>query len=444
MRIALVSPKGPLYRRRGGIFKQSLRYMPLTFPTLASLIPEDVQAILECHDEGIDEIPASLDADLVGMTVLTGTAPRAYELAARFRAAGQTVVLGGPHVTLAPDEAARHADAIVVGYAEDTWPQLLRDYRDGRLMPRYTQSPTLDLAGRPLPQRSILPRWKYLTPHVFEATRACKHGCEFCVAPSAWGRKQLQRPVADIVADMRAMKTRRAIFVDLNLISDRHYATELFQAIKPLGIEWYGLATTKLCDDIPLLDLAAESGCRGLLMGLESIRPQNLRDLRKGFNRPDDYRTVVQRLHERRISLQGCFVFGLDHDTPDIFQQTAEMAVDLGIDLPRFAVATPFPATPLYQRLEAENRIIDRDWSHYDGQHVVFEPKRMSARDLEQGLVQAWRYAYSWRGIARRLRKTAAPWYVAGLTNLGYRHYAFGLDRFYNCDWGLATAAEAR
>lgn len=443
-RIALVSPKGPLYRRRGGIFRQSLRYMPLTFPTLAALVPPELDASIRCYDEGIDELPASIDADLVGLTVLTGTAPRAYELAARYRAAGRTVVLGGPHITLAPDEAQAHADAIVVGYAEDTWPQLLRDFAAGRLQPRYVQGPDLDLAARPLPRRSVLPRRKYLTRHVFEATRSCRHGCEFCVAPSAWGRKQLQKPVAAIVDDMRRLGTRRAIFVDLNLISDRDYARELFTALKPLGIQWYGLSTTRLCDDLPLLDLAAESGCRGLLMGLESIVPENLRGLRKGFNRPAEYGRIVGLLHERNISLQGCFVFGLDNDTPEVFARTAELAVDVGIDLPRFAIATPFPGTPLYHRLRRENRIIDWNWEHYDGQHVVFQPARMSVGELEQGLLRAWQQAYSWPGIARRLRKTAAPWYVAGLTNLGYRHYAFGLDRFYNCDWWFDMPAEAR
>lgn len=444
LRIALISPKGPLYRRRGGIFKQSLRYMPLTFPTLASLVPPELDASVQCYDEGIEDIPEHIDADLIGMTVITGTAPRAYELAAHFRRQGKTVVLGGPHVTLIPDDAQPHADAIVTGYAEESWPALLRDYLTGKLQPRYTQAADLKLEGYPLPDRSILPRFKYLTPHVFEATRSCIHACEFCVAPSAWGRKPLQKPVDEIVADMRRMGTKRAIFVDLNLISNKAYARELFQALKPLGIQWYGLSTTRLCDDVELLDLVAESGCRGLLMGLESIYPGNLKGLRKGFNKPDEYRRVVNMLHERRIALQGCFVFGLDEDTPEVFLETAELAVDIGIDLPRFAIATPFPGTPLYHRLEAENRIIDRNWEHYDGQHVVFQPKGMSVSELQHGLVDAWKHAYGWRGIARRMRHTAAPWYVAALTNMGYRHYAFGLDRFYTCDWFADTPLSIR
>jgi radical SAM superfamily enzyme YgiQ (UPF0313 family) len=363
---------------------------------------------------------------------------RAYELSRRFRAEGKTVVLGGPHVTLVPDDAQPHADSIVVGYAEEEWPRLLQDLVAGELRPRYVQSPGLDLAGRPLPDRSVLPEKRFLTADVFEATRGCIHDCSFCVVPSAWGRKPLQKPVDDILADLRQRRARQAIFVDLNLIADRRYATELFEALIPLHLQWYGLATTLLCEDIPLLDLAAKSGCRGLLMGLESIRPANLQQSHKRFNHPESYGRIVQMLHERDIALQGCFVFGMDDDTPSVFRETAELAVEIGIDLPRFAIVTPFPGTALYQQLDAQGRILTRNWDLYDGQHVVFEPQQMSTETLLRGNEQAWRYAYRWRSIARRLRRTGAPWHVALTTNLGYRFYARHLDRFYNCDWKLA------
>lgn len=435
-RIALISPKGPLYRHRGGIFGRSLRYMPLTLPTLVSLIPPELHAEVVCYDEGIGEVdPNRIDADLVGLTVITGTAVRAYELARAFRARGATVVLGGPHVTLAPDDAQPHADSIVVGYAEDEWPRLLRDFTAGRLLPRYVQAPTLELAGRPLPDRSVLNRWKYLTDNVFEATRGCVHNCSFCVVPNAWGRKPYQKPVEEVTADIRRQRAKKAIFIDLNLIADKAYASRLFEALVPLSIEWYGLATTLLCDDLPLLDLAARSGCRGLLMGLESIEQENLRDNHKSFNDPRRYREVVARLHERRIALQGCFVFGLDEDTPEVFEKTARFAIDSRIDLPRFAIVTPFPGTDLYLRLDAEKRILTRNWELYDGQHVVFRPAQMTVRQLQEGTEYAWKFAYRWSNIGRRLRHTAAPWHVAALTNLGYRYYAFRLHRFYNCDW---------
>ena len=440
MKIVLISPKGPLYRHRGGIFRRSLRYMPLTLPTLAALIPAELDVELSCVDEGIAEVDTEIPADLVGLTVITGSAPRAYELAAAFRRRGVTVVLGGPHVTLAPDDAQPHADAIVVGYAEEEWPRLLRDFAAGRLARRYVQSPALDLAGSPLPDRDVLPRRRYLTSDVFEATRGCVHDCDFCVVPAAWGRKPLQKPVAEVVADVRRQGARRAIFVDLNLIADKKYAARLFTALKPLRIQWYGLATTLLGDDEPLLDLAAESGCRGLLMGLESIDPRNLKRSRKGWGHPARYAELVRRLHQRRIALQGCFVFGLDEDGPEVFLDTARFAVEAKIDLPRFAIVTPFPGTALFQRLDAEGRILTRDWQSYDGQHTVFQPARMSPGELERGTEKAWKHAYSVTNVARRLRATAAPLRVALATNLAYRFYAYRLHRFYTCDWMMDRA----
>lgn len=439
-RVALISPKGPLYRHRKGIWKKSLRYQPLTLTTLAALVPADFPADLELIDEGIADVPDGLEVDLVGITVITGTARRAYELADRFRERGITVVLGGPHVTLIPDDAQPHADAVVVGYAEDTWPQLLRDFAAGCLKTRYHQSPDLNIGGRPFPKRELLPADRYVTSEVFEATRACVHGCDFCVVPTAWGRKPYQKPVAEVVADIRQRNARKLIFIDLNLISHRGYAKDLFSALIPLRVQWYGLATVLLADDDELLGLARKSGCKGLLMGLESISNTNLKASGKGFNSPDRFARVVRRLHDHGIALQGCFVFGLDDDEPDVFLKTAEFAVQAKVDLPRFAVVTPFPNTPLYLRLEAEGRILTRDWELYDGQHVVFQPKHMSVRELQEGIEAAWKHAYSVPSIFRRLWHSPAPMPVRVATNLGYRFYAHHLSRFYNCDWIIGSS----
>jgi radical SAM superfamily enzyme YgiQ (UPF0313 family) len=444
LKVVLISPKGPLYRHRGGIWKKSLRYQPLTLTTLAALIPPDVPADVRLIDEGIADVPLDLDADLIGLTVITGTAVRAYALADHFRRRGLTVVLGGPHVTLIPDDAAPHADAIVVGYAEDTWPQLLRDFAAGTLQPRYHQAPGLEIGGRPFPRRDLLPSEHFLTSNVFEATRGCVHSCEFCVVPVAWGKKPFHKPVAEVVADIRQHGARKLIFVDLNLVAHRGYALELFRALIPLRVQWYGLATVLLTEDAELLELCGRSGCRGLLMGLESISPANLRLTHKSFNSPENYARVVQRLHDHGIALQGCFVFGLDDDEPDVFLKTAEFAVAAHIDLPRFAVVTPFPNTALYLRLEAEGRILTKNWELYDAQHVVFQPKRMSVAQLQAGVETAWKHAYSVRSIARRIRHSPAPWPVKLGTNLGYRFYAHNLGRFYNCDWIIGRAPSRR
>jgi radical SAM superfamily enzyme YgiQ (UPF0313 family) len=435
MKIALLSPKGPLYRHRGGIFKKSLRYAPLTLTTLASLVPPELNPEFKLYDEGIDDIPLDLEADIVGMTVITGTSTRAYELARYFRKRGIPVVLGGPHVTLVPEEAQRFADCIVVGYAEQTWPALLRDFAAGKLGSRYEQGSNLDLSNLPFPRRELLNSRHYLTMNVFEATRSCAHSCEFCVAPSAWGRKQYQKPVEYVIEDIRRQRAKKLIFIDLNLISDKRYATELFSAMVPLRVQWFGLSTAIVSHDLKLLDLMAASGCRGLLVGFESISEQNLSLTKKSFNTSVDYAEVVRLFHERGISVQGCFVFGMDHDDTDVFDRTAQFVVDTHIDLPRFAISTPFPGTPLFHRLEHEGRILTHDWERYDGQHVVFQPKRMSVSDLKLGHERSWKFAYRYRSIARRIAGSRTQIPIAIMANIGYRFYAYHLQTFYNCDW---------
>jgi radical SAM superfamily enzyme YgiQ (UPF0313 family) len=437
MKVALLSPKGPLYRNRGGIFKKSLRYQPLTLTTLAALGPPELDIDFALYDEGIADIPPDLDADLVGLTVITGSSVRAYELARHYRARGIAVVLGGPHITLVPQEAQQHADAICVGYAEETWPQLLRDFAQGRMQPRYDQGHGFALTNLPFPRRELLDKRHYLTHAVFEATRACAHDCEFCVVPTAWGRRQFQKPVGHVVEDIRRVGKRRIIFIDLNLISDRAYASELFTALIPLNIRWFGLSTSLIGRDRELMELSARSGCAGLLIGFESICDSSLGDIRKRFNDPTLYRALISDLHALGISIQGCFVFGHDHDTTDVFGETVQFAIDAAIDLPRFAILTPFPGTPLHQRLDREGRILTKNWELYDGQHVVFRPAGMTPRELQQGHEQAWRDVYSYGSIVRRLAKSRTQLPIAVMANLGYRYYAQHLETHYTCDWPI-------
>jgi radical SAM superfamily enzyme YgiQ (UPF0313 family) len=434
VKLVLVSPKGPLYRHRGGIFKKSLRYSPLTLITLAAYVPAELEAEITILDEGIEDMPDRLEADLVAMTVITGSANRAYELAARYRAQGIPVVLGGPHVTLVPEDAAPHADAIVTGYAEHTWPELLRDWKAGKMRARYDQG-ALDLAGLPLPRRDLVKAFQYTTTNVFEATRGCIHDCDFCVVPAAWGRKPYQKPVADVVREMKAVGAKKAIFVDLNLIADKTYAKHLFDALTPLGIQWFGLVTVLLDKDLDLLERMARSGCKGLLVGLESVNQASLDLTKKRFNQVGGFYGFVEHLHKHGIALMGTFVFGMDSDTTACFDETVRFCVDAHIDLPRFAVVTPFPATGLYKRLKAEGRLLHENWDLYDGQHVVFQPKNMTVKELEVGHEKAWKDVYSLRSITKRLAGSRQQLRLAVAANLGYRFYANNLKTHYNCDW---------
>lgn len=441
LRITLLSPRGPLYRHRGGIWKPTMRYAPLTLTTLASLVPPEIPTEISIIDEGVDEIvPERIQADLVGISAITGTAPRAYEIASQLRDRGIRVVLGGVHPTLMPQEAMNNADSVVVGYAEQAWPQLLRDLVAGRMQPRYDQSRSLNLANLPFPQRERFNRSLVNVAHTIEATRGCIHQCDFCVVPFAWGRP-LQKPVGDVVADIRQMGAKRVLFLDLNLIADVPYAKELFSALVPLNIRWGGLATTTIAWDDELLDLAARSGCRGLLIGFESLNQESLKEAKKAFNMRHDYHEVVRKIRARRIALMGCFVFGFDHDTPKTFDETVEFVMESHMDLPRYAIAVPFPGTGLFKRLKAQGRITTENWGLYDGQHVVFQPRNMTADELLHNTRRVWKKTYRYRSIWKRLAGSRTQLPISISANLGYRFYAYHLDTFYNCDWRLAPNA---
>jgi radical SAM superfamily enzyme YgiQ (UPF0313 family) len=441
LRITLLSPRGPLYRHRGGIWKKTMRYAPLTLTTLASLVPPEIPAEIRIVDEGVDEIdPDRIEADLVGISAITGTAPRASEISAQLRKRGIPVVIGGVHPTLMPEEAMRHADSVVAGYAEESWPRLLREFVSGTMQKRYDQSPGLSLANLPFPQRQLFDSRLVNVGDTIEATRGCIYQCDFCVVPTAWG-KPLQKPVADVIADIRQMGARRVIFLDLNLIGDVAYAKELFTALIPLQIRWAGLVTTSIAWDDELLDLTARSGCRGLLIGFESLNQEALKGAQKAFNMRHSYHDVVRRIHDRGIAIMGCFVFGFDQDTLDSFDETVAFVMESRMDLPRYAIAVPFPATGLFRRLKEEGRITTENWSLYDGQHVVFEPKKMTADELLRNTNRAWKQTYSYASMWKRLAGSRTQLPISIPANFGYRFYANHLDTFYTCDWQLAPRA---
>ena len=428
MRIALVMPQSPMYRK-GGIFARSLRYAPLTLTTLAALVPDELGAEIRLIDQGVEPLDVeTLDADLVGLTCITANAPLVYELCARLRARGTTTVIGGVHPTLVPDDAQPHADAIVVGYAEESWPRLLRDFAAGRLQPRYEEAPDYRFENVPEPRRDLLKRRSYITINTVQAVRGCPYRCNFCVVPVAWPR-YLHRPIPEVVREIERLDGDSFLFLDLSPIEDPVYIKELYRALIPLEKRWGGLATIKIADDDEMLRLAVASGCRGLLIGIESVSPESIRQMRKGWAKPARYLEAMKKLHQHGVAVNGCFVFGLDGDDRGIFERTVEFVEQAAVDLPRFSIATPFPGTPLHRQLEAENRLITRDWRFYGGQNVVYRPKLMSVDELQEGTRWAWRQAYRISSIARRVSRSAASrsplvLRTSILANAGYTKYA--------------------
>ncbi len=432
MKVTLVLPQSERYRRGGG-FSKFLRYSPLTLTTLAALVPEELNAKIEIIDEGVEDLDISkIDADIVGITCITPNAPRVYDLSHQLRSRGIKVVIGGIHPTLVPEEAQEHADSIVVGYAEQTWPQLLRDFAEGKMESRYDEAHDYRFANVPIPRRDLLKKKKYITTNTVQAVRGCTKRCTFCVVPVAWPR-YLQRPVEEVVNEIEQLEGKNFLFLDLSPTMDRDYIIKLWKAITPLKKRWGGLATIEIASDPEMMAAASKSGCGGLLIGFESVSTQSIRTMRKGFNKPNDYLTAAKMLHDHGIGINGCFVLGMDGDNEGIFEQTVEFVNKAGIDLPRFSVATPFPGTPFYEEMKQQNRLLytnyPNDWQYYGGQNVVFKPVGMSVEKLEEGLRWTWKQVYSSKSIATRIYHSAATRHpfklgVALTSNFGYIKYA--------------------
>lgn len=427
MKIVLLTPQSTRYGKKG-TFDQRLRYAPLTMSTLAALIPSELNVSVECIDEWADDFdPNTINADLVGITVITGNASKAYRYSHILRERGITTVLGGIHITLCPDEAEQHSDAIVYGYAEDAWPELLYDFASGKLKKRYDKQP-MTLDGYPRPRRDLLKKEKYTTTNVVQATRGCIYRCTFCVVPSAWP-KQYQRNPHDVAEEVSELPGKTFILIDLSPSSDQEYFGRLADAFAPLKKYWGGLATLNITDNPKLMKQLERSGCRGLLVGIESQNQKTLKVMGKSWQKPEDNLWRIHMLHDHGIAINGCFVFGVDGDTKDVFDETLEFVFRASIDLPRFAIATPFPNTPLYRMLDQENRIISKNWEWYDGQHVVFYPRGMTPEYLYEGTKKVWKEAYRLPSIARRIFTSAASlnpvvFATAIGTNLGYNVYA--------------------
>jgi radical SAM superfamily enzyme YgiQ (UPF0313 family) len=411
------------------MFSKSLRYAPLTLTTLAALVPEELNAEIRIIDEGVEDFNIdTVDADIVGITCITANAPRVYELARKLHDMGMTVVIGGVHPTLVPDEVQEHADAIVVGYAEQSWPQLLRDFVAGKMRPRYDEGPGYRFTNVPEPRRDLLKKNGYITINTVQAVRGCPYKCNFCVVPVAWPG-YLHRPVREVVSEIERLEGDSFLFLDLSPMENPVYIKQLYQELIPLKKRWGGLSTIRIARDRELLKLASQSGCGGLLIGFESVSAMTIKQMKKGFNKPEQYSEATKIIHDHGIAINGCFVFGLDGDDKGIFERTVDFVNKAAIDLPRFSVATPFPGTPLHHQLTAEKRILIKDWSYYGGQNVVFQPKNMTVEELQKGVQWTWRQVYSLPSIARRVAGSVASrsglvLKTSLLANIGYTKYA--------------------
>jgi radical SAM superfamily enzyme YgiQ (UPF0313 family) len=280
----------------------------------------------------------------------------------------------------------------------------------------------------PEPRRDLLKKEGYITLNTVQAVRGCPYKCNFCVVPVAWPGYS-HRPIKEVIREIERLEGDSFLFLDLSPVENPTYIKQLYRELIPLKKRWGGLATIRIANDREMLKLAAQSGCGGLLIGFESVSPTTIKQMKKGFNKPNQYSEAAKILHDHGIAINGCFVFGLDGDDKDVFQRTVEFVNRAAIDLPRFSVATPFPGTALYHQLHSEGRIIQKDWTYYGGQNVVFQPRNMTVEELQSGIQWAWRQVYSVPSIVRRVAGSTASrsglvFKTSLLANVGYTKYA--------------------
>ena len=383
-----------------------MAYAPTTLTQLAALVPQYLNAEIELIDEGVSLFnPETIDADLVGLSVLTSNATRAYSSAAILRKRGITVVLGGVHPTLVPYEAILHSDSVVVGFAEKSWPHLLHDFVNNNLQKMYNEDfKDIFTATLPNPRYDLLKARKYMLPYTIEATRGCVNKCSFCVISNCSHYNNfVTRDIPTIIEQIRFTKAKNITFLDSSPTENIDYIKTLYQNLIPLKIKWNSAITLKIAENDEWLQLAARSGCNGVLIGFESLNQDSLSSGNKHFNQVKRYKEVVKNLHRYNITVLGCFVFGFDNDKPDIFQRTIDFVNDAKIDMLNYTILTPYPQTAIYNQLIAEDRIIDTNWDRYTGAKVVFKPKNMTVYELQNGYDLANLQTYKAKSIAKRL-----------------------------------------
>ncbi|MCU1237459.1 MAG: Radical domain protein [Candidatus Solibacter sp.] len=341
--------------------------------------------------------------EVVGITVHLTFARRAFELAHWYRSRGSRVILGGLHVLSCPEECAPHADALAIGDGVQLWPRILADVESGLLQTRYSATYENDYREDPAPRRSILPRRSFLTTTSLIATRGCHNRCGFCyLATDGLRMPYRMRDPGQIAAEFAADDQPYAVFIDNNLGSNREYLRALCRALAPLKKIWSAAVSIDVTDDPGLIREMALGGCTGVFVGFESLTDENLADARKKTPRTADYARRVRMLHENGIQVNSSFVLGFDHDRPDVFARTAEWVEENRLECSTFHILTPYPGTPLYQQMEAEGRLLHRDWSLYDTAHAVFRPRHMSPEELEEGYAWIYERLFSHASIWRR------------------------------------------
>jgi radical SAM superfamily enzyme YgiQ (UPF0313 family) len=370
-------------------------------------------------DEEAEKVNLDEECDLVGISCMTANAPRAYELAEAFRKRGKAVVLGGVHPSILPEESLQHADCVVVGEAEGVWAKLLEDFTNGGLQKRY-HDPNPDLKTYVPKNFSSLHSRRLFNVLPLMATRGCPYHCEFCCVTDLFGKKIRYVPVENIVRDIRESGAKNFIFYDDNIIGHPRYAKELFRAIKPLRIKWVGQASISFVKDEELMRLAAESGCKVLFIGFESVYERQLRNMKKAIKEIKDLESAIKKIKKMGILVHASMIFGFDNDVKETFYDSLKFLVKNKVSTVSFNVLTPYPGTDIYERFKSEGRLITTDWKYYDHNTVVFRPKNMTPQELQEGKLRARKQFYKYSTVLRRLLGNLYSPFIFLSTNFGH------------------------
>lgn len=395
---------------------------PLGLLTIANMFYREHTVIIE--NENIRDINYDEAVDIVGISITVDVLPRAVEIAKRFRERGVTVVGGGIQITACPEYMTEEFDAVSVGMAEKTWFDIVRDFQRGELKKIYTCSGSIKGSDIIPPAYDLINKGDYLYTNIVCTSRGCPFKCDFCYNSCEHCRDiYINRPIEDVLADIRAIGKKHIMFIDDNFIGNPKWTREFVKALKPLKIKWNAAVSSNIGDMPELLDEMAESGCQSLFIGFESLNERSLKNVHKNQNSIEKYEKLVNELHSRGIMINASFVFGLDGDDVTTFKATLDWIVKNKIETVTSHILTPYPGTKLYDDFVKDNRITSFDFSEYNTASVVFKPENMTAEELYEGYINIYKEIYSLKNIIKRIprsRKQVLPYLMF---NLLYRKY---------------------